>query len=127
MKTEKPSLRVIYMELAAFSLIISISWADELVNFSHYFLGGNHVPDWHEALFESFITIIVAIPTLILTWNIIKRLHYLEGFLRICAWCKKVGINKQWLTTEEFFDSEFNTKTTHSICPICAEKMREEP
>lgn len=114
------------MEVAAFSVIISISWIDELVNFSHFLFGGNHVPDWHEALFESIITIFVAIPTIIFTWNIIKRLHYLEGFLRMCAWCKKVEINEQWLTTEDYFDHEFNTKTTHSICPICTERMKHE-
>ena len=99
---------------------------NDYVNLSNLIFGGIHVADFHEALFETIITILFAIPTIIMTWNITKRLHYLEGYLRICAWCKKVGIDDQWISTEEYFGSNFNIKTSHGMCPICAEKMKSE-
>lgn len=124
MKLFKASHLVIYIEIVAFLLIIAISWADELFGLSELILGGPHTHDWHEAAFESAMTISVAIPTLIFTKRVVDRMHELEEFLRVCAWCRKVG-NKEdkWYSLEEYFENEFSTKTSHGICPSCAANM----
>jgi hypothetical protein len=47
----------------------------------------------------------------------------LEGFLRVCAWCRKIGHEDEWLPLEEYFDRHLDTKTTHAICPGCANDL----
>ena len=43
-------------------------------------------------------------------------LHHLKEFLRICSWCRKVDREDEWLIIEQYFDSKFNTGTSHNIC-----------
>jgi hypothetical protein len=114
------------MEVAAFCLIIFVSWSNELFNLSSFFFGGDYSSNWHEALFESCVTILVAIPTIFLTWKILKRLHHLEDFLKICAWSRKIDSHGQWYSLEEYFKREHKTRTTHGLCPTCSEKVKNE-
>lgn len=44
---------------------------------------------------------------IILTKRLVSRLYYLEGFLRICAWRKKLEHNGEWIPLEEFFERKF--------------------
>ena len=62
----------------------------------------------------------------LITRRLLKRLHHLEGFLRICGWCRKVCDNDEWLTMENYFNSKFATKTSHGMCPECLQKKKEE-
>jgi len=126
MKGQKPSLQVVFMEIIAFIVIICVSWANEIFHLSQRIFGGEYTPDWHEAAFESVITIMVAIPTIVFTWQIVQRLHHLEGFLHLCAWCRKISNEDEWLSIEEYFDSEFNTQTSHGLCPSCLEELKNK-
>lgn len=125
-KKQKRSLQVIFMEIIAFCFIIFISWANEIFHLSQRIFGGNYTPDWHEAAFESVITVLVAIPTILFTWQVVRRLHHLEGFLRLCAWCRKIASEEEWLSIEEYFDSEFKTQTSHGLCPTCLEDLKSK-
>jgi len=58
--------------------------------------------------------------TFVVTRRLVQRLRYLEEFLRICAWCKKIDLGNEWGSLETYFDAKLNTKTTHGICPTCA-------
>ena len=59
--------------------------------------------------------------------RVVVRLFYLKHFLKVCAWCHKIG-NKDdtWITMEEFLHREFDTETTHGICPECVNKLQSE-
>jgi len=126
MSKQAPWLRAIYVEIGAFSVIVFVSWANELWQITRIFFGGEYSSNWHEAMFESLVILIVAIPTILITWRIIKRLHYLEEFVRVCAWCKKVGKDEGWVSIEEYFATHFDTKTSHGICPSCYDKLKQE-
>jgi len=104
--------RILRYEIIGFAILIVISWLDEWVGLSALFIGGIHAPNYREALFETLAIITVAIPICVRTKWIADRLLYLEGFLRVCAWCGRVE------------DSEI--RTTHGICPACsaAEKRK---
>lgn len=47
----------------------------------------------------------------------------LRGLLPICAWCRKIRREDQWLSLETYARMELNTNLTHSICPDCRERM----
>jgi len=60
------------------------------------------------------------------TRRLLKRLYYLEDFLRICSWCRKVCHDGKWMALEQYFSSKFATPTTHGMCPECMHKSLRE-
>lgn len=126
MPRPRPALNVIHLEVAAFLAIIAVSWSDEVFHLSQAVFGGGGSSSWQEAAFETLVTVAVAIPTILLTRRFLDRLHHLEEFLRVCAWCHRIGDAEAWVSIEAFFEGKFETRTTHGICPACAERLRRE-
>jgi len=58
------------------------------------------------------------------THRILKRVHYLEKFMRVCAWCRRIHYKDQWMPLEEFMQEGFDTPTTHGICKECLQKQQ---
>jgi CHASE3 domain sensor protein len=51
----------------------------------------------------------------------------LSGLIPICAWCKNVRNDQgYWQTVELYVHSHSDANFSHSICPICQEKFKEE-
>jgi len=88
--------------------------------------GGEHLSNWREAAMETLVVLVVATPVLLATKNIVARLHYLEGFLRVCAWCRRTECEGEWVATELFLAQRLDTHTTHGICPACTQKVRRD-
>jgi hypothetical protein len=61
---------------------------------------------------------------MIFTKRIVSRLYYLEGFLRVCAWCKKPEHNGERIRVEEFFESEFQTKISQGMCAAAMDEVK---
>ena len=120
------SSHIILYEIIGFALIILLTWLDELVHLPSLLFGGAYQSNYPEAIMETIIVLCVAIPVIIITQNVLRRLHYLEGFLRVCAWCKKVDHDGHWLTMESYFRQRFNTLTSHGMCPECFAKFTKE-
>ncbi|HEV2693045.1 MAG TPA: hypothetical protein VG347_09150 [Verrucomicrobiae bacterium] len=59
------------------------------------------------------------------TRRILERIRYLEKFMRVCAWCRKINFQGQWMPLEQFMQQGFDTPTTHGICTVCLEKQQE--
>jgi hypothetical protein len=57
------------------------------------------------------------------TRRILERLRYLEKFMRVCAWCRKINYHGQWMPLEDFMRHGFDTPTTHGICTGCLRKQ----
>jgi len=125
MKLFQASMRIVWYEVVGFSAIIGISWANELGGLARSLLGGKYASNWQDAAVDTSIILLVAVPTVYMSWRLSKRLHYLERFLRLCAWCRKVGQGEEWISVEEFLHEELGTQTTHGICPECVRKLGE--
>jgi len=39
--------------------------------------------------------------------------------MRICAWCRRVERNGEWVPVEKSFRRQFSLPSTHGICPDC--------
>jgi len=59
------------------------------------------------------------------TRRLLQRVQHLEGFLRVCAWCRRIDYKGEWVRLEEFMQQGFDTPTTHGICPQCLRKQNE--
>jgi hypothetical protein len=126
MRKLNPSRIIVLLEVLGFGLIILFTWLDELVNLPSRLFGGEYHANYPEALMETLITLVVAIPVILMTRKLLRRLHYLEDFLRVCAWCRRVEHDGNWLPMEEYFQSRFDTQTTHGMCQECYAKTTKD-
>ena len=58
------------------------------------------------------------------TRRILQRVQYLEKFMRVCAWCRRIHFKGQWMPLEEFMQQSFDTPTTHGICKDCLNRQQ---
>ena len=113
---------ILWNEAFGFSLMIVMSWLTELLHIPHLIYGEPFTPNWHRAVIRTVVILLIWGWVHWITKRLLKRLHHLEEFLRICGWCRKVCDNDQWLTMEDYFSSKFDTHTTHGMCPECLDK-----
>lgn len=125
MNTSRSARRIIWFEIAAFGIIIAISWASEW-RFENFVFGDYYVRNWKDPMVQTCITLLVGLPTIVLTWRLARRLHQMEGFLKICSWCNKVGQGNRWISIEDYLKTTLHTNTSHGICPSCNEAFRKE-
>ena len=59
------------------------------------------------------------------TRRILERVSYLEKFMRVCAWCRRIDCRGEWMRLEDFMQEGFDTPTTHGICPECLLRQKE--
>jgi hypothetical protein len=123
MRTQTHVSKILWCEGIGFLAIIVLSWVNELSDLPHLISGVQYIPNWRESALETPIVLLVGIPVMIFTKRIVSRLYYLEGFLRVCAWCKKLEHNGEWIPLEEFFASKFQTETSHGMCLACMEEV----
>jgi hypothetical protein len=124
MSAQPPVSRILWYEAIGFLAIIVLSWINELSDLPHVVSGVPYVPNWRESALETPIVVLVAIPVMIVTKRLVSRLYYLEGFLRICAWCKKLEHDNEWVPVEEFFERTFQTETSHGMCQACFDEVK---
>ena len=127
MKIRRSGSRVLWYECFGFGLILLISWIHKLVDLPHLVLGGEaHANRWRDSLMETMLILLIWAFVLSLTKRLVERLHYLEGLLRICAWCRKVGQDDRWMRLEDYLAEDFHIGTTHGVCPECMKKMEAD-
>lgn len=125
-QSKEKSSGILWVEAVAFSLIIVLSWLTEVVRIPHLLYGETFTPNWHRAILRTVVMLLIWAWVHVVTRRLLKRLHYLEEFLRVCSWCHKVCHDGEWLDMEKYLNSKFDTKTTHGMCPTCLKKKVEE-
>ncbi|MBC8011002.1 MAG: hypothetical protein H7067_13005 [Burkholderiales bacterium] len=116
-----PSARSILRgQTIAFSCLLVLIWTAELLHLPHHLFGDSPDIQWLRVLFRTFVVLGIWLIVHQTTSRLLKRLHELETFLRVCGWCRKVDDRGEWRTLEDYFDTRFQTGTSHGICPECA-------
>ena len=119
--------RVILYEIAGFAGIMVLLWLDEILDLPWRLFGGQPTPiNWMESIIESFFVLILGAFVVSMTIRHLRRIKYLEGFLPICAYCKKIRIDGNWIPFEQYISDHSNATFTHGYCPECAEKHFNE-
>jgi hypothetical protein len=124
--SKKGSNGILWVEAIAFSVLITLSWLTEMFKFPHLIYGEQFIPNWHRAVLRTLVILVIWFWVFVGTRKLLRRLHYLEEFLRVCSWCRKVSYENEWLEMEKFLNSKFDTKTSHGVCPNCLRKKKEE-
>jgi hypothetical protein len=116
---------ILWVEGIGFSLLIMLSWLTEAIGIPHLLFNDPFITDWHRAFIRTIVIALVWVWVHVATRKLLKRLHYLEEFLRICSWCRRVCHEREWLELEKYFNSKFATPTSHAMCPECMKKNLE--
>lgn len=114
---------ILRWQAIGFSILVAIVWIVEFFHIPHRLFGESPEFLWTRVTVRTLTVAIVWAIVHFSTRRLLRRLHALEEFLLICAWCRKVGDRDRWLSLEDYFDSKFATGTSHGICPACAEKQ----
>jgi len=125
-RTRKRANSILWIEAFGFSLIIVLSWLTEAIRIPYFLFGEPFVPNWQRAILRTIVVLLIWVWVHLVTRRLLGRLHYLEEFLRVCSWCRKVCDHDEWLTMEEYFNSKFAMRTSHGMCPECLKQKVEE-
>ena len=124
--TARSSRRVVLLIAFGFVLLALLIWVNELVDTPHHlFRAAKSAHRFEEALLEGALVLLLGV--LIVTWarRIVRRVDYLERFVKLCSWCRRVQLGEEWLQVEAFLGRHAK-ETTHGMCPECLAKFESE-
>ena len=105
---------------------MAIGYLDELIKLpSLIFSGDPFAFMFQRSTLNMLLVLAVWLLVSASTRRVLERVRYLEKFMRVCAWCRKIDFKGEWMPLEEFMRQGFDTPTTHGICPECLERQKE--
>jgi hypothetical protein len=125
---EKPSrlAKVILYQSLGFLSIIALCDLDEVLKLpSLIFSDHPFVLLFRRSMLEMLLVLAVWLLVSASTRRILDRIRYLEKFMRVCAWCRRIDYQGKWMPLEEFIRQGFDTPTTHGICKDCLRQQNE--
>lgn len=108
-------------------LFLCLTVGNDIVDIPHHVF--NDAPTSYsqrlgEIIIELFIFFIIMTIQILLFKKLYKRIRFLEGFIPICANCKKIrNTEDQWEQMEKYIAQHSLAQFSHSICPDCARKL----
>jgi hypothetical protein len=107
-------------------VFLLLTFSNEVLDLPH-FLFGDSATTWNQRTGEICIEVIIFISVVSLETyffrKLIRKIKILEGFLPICANCKKIRNQDQWEQIEKYISENSLARFSHSLCPECLEKL----
>jgi hypothetical protein len=110
-------------------LFLLMTFLNEMIDLPHYLLGDaptSVTQRMGEMFIELFVFVVIVSLEGLLVNHLLKRIRILEGFLPICANCKKIRNEDQWQQIEEYITDHSLARFSHSMCPDCLKKFYPE-
>jgi hypothetical protein len=106
-----------------FIAVIAVCMLDELVGLSTLLLGDQtYIINFRQSVPKALIIFVVWLLVARSTGRLLAQVRYLEGFMKVCAWCRRVEHKGEWVEFEKFLRLRLDTSTTHGICQDCLQK-----
>ncbi|MEO8044558.1 MAG: hypothetical protein ABI674_06590 [Spartobacteria bacterium] len=119
---------ILLLELIGFGAVLLVVWLDEYVDLPFRVFGALPTPPRPEEYwFETFAILLLAIGVIAATLWVFRRLRFLEDFIRVCSWCRKVEVADEWVSFEDYMKLQHDVKSTHGICPECRASASKRP
>ena len=126
MKMNLPLTRIIIYQNLGFLGIIALCYLDDLLKLPSLIFSDHPFVILHRrTTLEMLLVLGVWFVVTASTRRILNRIRYLEEFMRVCAWCRRINYHGEWMRLEEFMRQGFDTPTTHGICTECFSKQKE--
>ncbi len=121
------TFRAIGYQLLGYGILVFLIVGDEVFDFPYNIFGFPATPiNWAEALIEGLYIIALGIFSIYLSLRLLKQIKFLEGFLPICSYCKKIRKENKWEPLEKYMSDHSEALFSHGLCPECAEKYYSE-
>jgi len=128
MKT-KPMHSIFKWQVGILLVFMALTFTNEVIDLPHIVFG-DQATSWSQRSGEIFIEISVFVCVFVLELclfrQLIGRIKILEGFLPICAHCKKIRHQDQWEQIESYISKNSLACFSHSLCPDCQKKLYPE-
>jgi hypothetical protein len=107
-----------------FLIVVVLTWSDALFDLTHVLLGfENRAMDLNRTMITTVVILLLWMFSAYKVYLVVSRLSYLESFLHVCAWCRKIEYKNQWLSLEAHFREKTGREASHGICPECARRI----
>jgi hypothetical protein len=128
-----PPRQLVYWQKAliwqslGFLIVAVLTWSDAIFDLAHVILGLPHRDtDINRAAITTAVLLLLWMFSAYKIYLVVSRLSYLESFLHVCAWCRKIEHNNRWLSLEAHFTQQTGGKVSHGICPQCSQKVMRQ-
>ena len=109
------------------TIFVFLTMANEVLDLPHYILGDEpttYPQRRGEMIFELLIYFIVILSSYYyFRKKLEKEIKILEGFIPMCANCKKIRQDIDWKALEEYISENSLANFSHSICPDCIRQL----
>src|SRR3954471_10910381 len=69
------------------------------------------------------IKVVAALVLFVLVLGVLRqaihRLNRLSNMLTMCAWCRRVSVEGEWISIDQFLQQRQNTTSSVGLCPDC--------
>ena len=114
-------------QLAVVLLFLFLTLGNEIIDIPHYVFNDaptSYSQRYGEIIVELSIFAVIMAIQIVLFKKLYKRIRLLEGFIPICASCKKIrNAEDQWEQMEKYITEHSLARFSHSICPDCARQL----
>ena len=109
--------------------LLALTFANEVLDLPHLMLG-DQATTWGQRTGEIWIELLIFCSVIALEVFLFarqaRRIKILEGFLHICAGCKKIQVEDRWEQLENYISTHSQAEFSHSLCPECMKKLYPE-
>ncbi len=110
-------------------VFLVLTFTNEVLDLPHWLLG-DQATTWGqrggEICIELIIFTLVVVLEYLISRVLMERIKILEGFLPICAGCKRIRNQDQWEQIENYISTHSLVSFSHSLCPECLKKYYPE-
>ena len=110
-------------------VFLALTFTNEVLDLPHIALG-DKATTWGQRSGKIAIELVIFTGVFVLEIylfrKLVRRIKILEGFLPICANCKKIRNQDQWEQIENYISENSLVQFSHSLCPECIEKLYPE-
>ena len=120
---------IVVSQFAIVLLFLAMTVSNEILDLPHYIFGDSPTSFEQrtgEIIIELLILVVITMIEIILLKKFYRRIRILEGFLPICASCKKIRHEEKWDQIEQYISDHSLAQFSHSICPDCRKKLYSE-
>src|ERR1700733_10029834 len=116
MKKNSQLTRIVLYQNLGFLTILALCYLDDLLKLPSLIFSNHPFALVHrQSTLDMLLVLAVWFLVSTSTRRILERIRYLEKFMRVCAWCRKINYKGEWMPLEEFMRQGFDTPTTHGI------------
>jgi hypothetical protein len=76
--------------------------------------------------YEFSIEVVAALCLFIIVLGVLRqaihRIRRLSHMLTMCAWCRRVSLDGEWISIDQFLQQRRNTTSSVGLCPDCYSK-----